>query len=92
MTNPKFQLGLVGSTPGALAAFEEAGESPFTYLERHANGDWGTIDQHDLAVNEASLLHDGRLLSAYKLRSGTVVWCITESDRSSTCLLLPSEY
>jgi len=33
-----------------------------------------------------------RLLSAYTLSNGTKIWIITEADRSTTTLLLPSEY
>ncbi len=36
--------------------------------------------------------HDTRLLSGYPVDEGRRVWVITEADRSSTCLLLPSEY
>jgi hypothetical protein len=33
-----------------------------------------------------------RLLSAYKTLKGQKIWIITEADRSSSCVLLPSEY
>jgi hypothetical protein len=33
-----------------------------------------------------------RILSAYVLPTGVKRWIITEADRSSTCLLLPSKY
>jgi hypothetical protein len=36
--------------------------------------------------------HGLRILSSYSLPTGAKVWVITEADRSSTCLLLPSEY
>ena len=88
----KFPLGLIVSTPGALAALEEAGESPQTLILRHATGDWGEVDAEDRQENELSLQQGFRLLSAYTLRSGVKVWVISEADRSSTCILLPSEY
>jgi hypothetical protein len=88
----KFPLGLIVSTTGALAAFEEAGESPLTFLQRHAAGDWGEVCAEDAAENELSLKQGLRLLSSYKLKSGVTIRCITEADRSSTCLLLPEEY
>ena len=88
----KFPLGLIVSTPGALAALEEAGESPQTLIQRHATGDWGEVDAEDRQENELSLQQGFRLLSAYTLRSGVKVWVISEADRSSTCILLPSEY
>jgi hypothetical protein len=88
----KFPLGQVVATPGALAAFEAAGQSPLDFLKRHVLGDWGDLDEHDRAENEFSLTHGLRLLSAYSLRDGTKIWIITEHDRSSSTILLPSEY
>jgi hypothetical protein len=89
---PKFSFGQLVATPGALRAFENAGESALPYLQRHLTGDWGEVDEHDRAENEYSLQHGFRLLSAYRLSSGERIWIITEADRSSTCFLLPSEY
>jgi hypothetical protein len=91
--NPtKFPLGEVVATPAALAAFEESGEELTPYLQRHCGGDWGDVDEHDRNENEFSLKHGFRLLSAFTLKSGVKIWCITESDRSVTTLLLPEEY
>jgi hypothetical protein len=89
---PKFASGTLVATPGALQAFEQSGESPLTYLQRHLCGDWGDVDVHDRAENEYSLQDGFRLLSAYRLSSGESIWIITEADRSSTCILLPEEY
>lgn len=88
----KFPLGHVVATPGALTALEEAGHIPIDYLRRHAMGDWGELDAHDVLVNEHALLHGGRLLSSYLLKGNQRLWIITEYDRSATTLLLPSEY
>ncbi len=92
MVSPKFSMGLVVATPGALRALEESGESAFDFLFRHASGDWGELDQEDKAENELSLREGFRLLSAYNLKSGERIWIITEADRSVTTLLLPDEY
>ena len=89
---PKFQLGRIVATPGALAALTEAGETPLSFLRRHAAGDWGNVDDEDRQENERSLSQGFRLLSAYTLASGVRIWIITEADRSSTCILLPEEY
>jgi hypothetical protein len=88
----RFNPGKVMATPGAFAAFEASGESLFDYLARHLSGDWGEVDAEDARENELSLKHDLRVLSAYTLKNGTKIWVITETDRSSTCLLLPEEY
>lgn len=87
---PLFELGQVVSTPGALEALtrEEIGKA----LARHHRGDWGEVDRHDWQANEASLKEGSRLLSVYRSEKGETFWVITEADRSSTCVLLPSEY
>jgi len=88
----RFPFGQVVATPGVLQALEEAGETPATLLRRHITGDWGEVDEYDRQENERSLVDGCRLLSAYTLSTGTKLWIITEADRSSTTLLLPSEY
>ena len=92
MKIPRFPFGQIVATPGALEALEEAGERLATLLKRHITGDWGEVDEHDRQENERSLADGCRLLSAYTLATGTKLWIITEADRSSTTLLLPSEY
>ncbi len=92
MSTLKFHPGQVVATPGALAALQEAGESPLGYLRRHMAGDWGEVDPEDWQENEFSLTRGLRLLSAYTLPTGVKLWLITEADRSSTCVLLPEEY
>jgi hypothetical protein len=62
------------------------------YLTRHANGDWGEIDEHDRKANEYALDHGLRVMSVYTLSSGERIWVVTEADRSSTTILLPEEY
>ena len=88
----KFQLGQLVATPGALRTLEEAGQSPAYFLERHLAGDWGEVDAEDWRANDEALVHGERLLSAYRTLTQIRLWCITEADRSSTCLLLPEEY
>ena len=87
-----FSLGSVVATPGALDALETAGQTPQAFLDRHITGDWGTLPEEDNAQNERALIHGGRIFSGYDLADGTRMWVITEADKSSTCLLLPSEY
>lgn len=92
MASPKFSLGQIVATPGALRALEESGEGVFDLLYRHASGDWGELGVEDRQENELSLREGFRLLSAYRLKSGDKLWIITEADRSVTTLLLPEEY
>ncbi len=88
----RFNLGRIVATPGALELLGSSGTDAMALLQRHASGDWGELDEHDRRANEAALRHGTRLLSAYTLATEERVWIITEADRSSTCLLLPSEY
>lgn len=92
VVKPKFPIGRVVATPGALEALEESGQSPFEFLSKHLAGDWGIVDAEDRQANDDALIHGERLLSAYLTTKGTKLWVITEADRSSSCLLLPEEY
>jgi hypothetical protein len=88
-----FGLGAVVATPGALGLLGELEVSPSSLVERHAAGDWGELDARDRRENELSLREGFRIVSSYPVGDdGDRVWVITEADRSSTCLLLPSEY
>jgi hypothetical protein len=89
---PKFSLGRVVATPGALRALEEANQNPFEFLARHQAGDWGALCEEDKQENEFSVRNGFRILSAYRTRNNTKIWIITEADRSVTTLLLPDEY
>jgi hypothetical protein len=55
------------------------------------SGDWGDLDSNDLDANEDALHTEARIFSAYIIQ-GVKFWVITEADRSSTTILLPSEY
>ena len=89
----KLPLGKIYASIGAIAAFAEAlDEAPDTFLARHANGDWGEVDEDDRRANEYAVEHGLRVLSGYTLRTGEKIWVITEADRSSTTILLPEEY
>lgn len=88
----KFPLGQLVATPGAVEAFTRNNQEPTEFLRRHWRGDWGELDQEDIAENEFSLQRGFRLLSRYTLADGTAIYIITEADRSATTILLPSEY
>jgi hypothetical protein len=95
--DPRFSLGQVLATPGALQALEESGQAPACFLDRHARGDWGDVDQRDWQLNDQALQDGSRILSAYKTPKGTKIWIITEAadddgKRAATTLLLPEEY
>jgi len=88
----QIELGQVVATPGALEALEAVGVHTGVLLNRHMRGDWGDICADDRRLNDQAAQQGERLLSAYRLPSGTKVWIVTEWDRSSTTLLLPDEY
>ena len=85
-----FSLGRVVATPGALALLANRRQDPSTFLLRHAQGDWGVLDDKDKQANDRALREGTRLLSAYELPEK--LWIVTEADRSATTLLLPEEY
>lgn len=84
-------LGSIHATPGALRLLDRASVSATTLLARHASGDWGDVPPEDACENRVSIARGFRVLSSYPV-DGERIWIITEADRSSTTLLLPSEY
>ena len=88
--NALFSLGhSILATPGANEALYP--EEQLILLRRHHSGDWGDLCEHDRQQNEFALEHGSRLFSVYEVRNQKI-WIITEADRSSTTILLPSEY
>lgn len=85
-------LGKLVATPGALAALNDAGQSPVEFIDRHRHGDWGEVCGEDWELNNQSVQDGTRILSAYRTNTDVRLWIITEADRSSTCILLPEEY
>ena len=92
-SKPLFRLGQTVATPGALALLEKNGQTPAEFIARHQFGDWGdALCEEDQKLNDAALKDGSRLFSSYKLNDGQKIWIITESNRSSTCVLRPDEY
>ncbi len=89
---PLFPLGQTVATPGALELLETIGRTPSEFISKHQSGDWGDLCDEDRQTNDAALKHGSRIFSSYNLNDDQKLWIITESDRSSTCVLLPSEY
>lgn len=88
----KFKFGKLVATPGAIEALADSKQSPMEFVARHIRGDWGEVCDEDRQANEDALRNGERLLSVYRTAKGVKLWVITEADRSSTCVLLPSEY
>ncbi len=88
----RFEPGVIVATPDALSLLSRYGKMPSEYLVRHLSGDWGDLDAFDKRENERAIKTGARLFSAYAVSPLNTLWIITESDRTSTCLLLPEEY
>ena len=91
-THPRFPLGKLVATPGALRLLEQHKAEPFDFILRHVGGDFGTIDAEDVFANEAALKRGNRILSSYPFGSDKKLWIITEANRTVTTLLLPDEW
>ena len=97
-TKPKFDLGQVVATPGAIEAMRDSGQSPEVFIGAHLDGYWGgDLCVEDRHLNEVALIDGSRLLSAYRTLRGERIWIITEAigedgRRSATTILLPEEY
>jgi hypothetical protein len=87
-----FPLGKIYLTVGAKEALADSIQFPNEFLEKHQKGDWGIVGKEDSQENDFSVKNGFRILSAYKTKGDVKLWIITEADRSSTTLLLPSEY
>ena len=99
-SRPKFNLGKIVATPGALAACSPAHLN--ISLHRHSRGDWGDISAEDKALNDQSLVDRERVLSAYvrvlsayaidtskPIKDGeNCLWIITEWKLHANSLLL----
>ena len=107
MTNSaRFALGQIVATPGTIALLEHHSISAAALISRHLEGSWGDVCAEDAETNEMAIKFGNRIMSVYRLSTTEeilltpqasrsdlpTVWVITESDRSVTTLLLPSEY
>jgi hypothetical protein len=90
--SPLFPLGTICCTPGAVLKLMRFGADGLQLLARHVTGDFGDLGDEDKASNTAAIAEGGRVFSSYEIAPRVKVWVITEADRSSTTLLLPSEY
>ncbi|MDL1888884.1 type I restriction endonuclease subunit M [Nitrospirales bacterium NOB] len=95
---PLFPLGQVVATPGVLDKTHPVWMA--NCLARHMRGDWGSVDEEDIATNNEAVRLGFRVLSAYPIDEtqpckgfgDNTLWIITEADHSVTTFLLPNEY
>lgn len=92
----KFELGRTVVTKAVYERMQE--DLPFAAfvlysLRRYTACDWGELNDIDKASNEAALQEGNRLFGFYKQASdSTIIYIITEWDRSATTILFPSDY
>ncbi len=95
--NPKFKLGKIVATPGALKVLKDAGVNPISLVARHQAGDWGKICEEDTEANNQAIENERdkdkrqRVMSVYLVGNETI-YIITEHDRSVSTLLRSCEY
>ena len=101
MTNmtiaPKFFTGRIVATRAVADRMNSEklfGEFVSECLKRHVTGDWGEMCKEDAELNNAAMKQkEGRIHSSYIFpKTQEKIWIITESDRSYTTVLYPSEY
>lgn len=94
----KFCLGKLVATPNALDALQRNNVSGYTFVRRHAAGEWGELSPEDTELNDLAVEDGSRILSAYLLPDQTKIWVITDAEvdekhnREVTTILLPEDY
>lgn len=86
-----FKLGQTVITRNAMSVCNELNIDPITMLARHHSGDWGELGKEDKQANVDAIRYGNRVLSKYTTK-GQSFYVITEADRSSTTILLTSDY
>ncbi len=86
---PLFALGEIRITPGAEAILTPPEVTRF--LHRHHHGDYGDLDEADIAMNNNSAARCCMVMSAYRTADGTEFWIKTHGTRSHTLIMLPGE-
>ncbi len=96
---PLFNPGKVVATRGYMDLFSSsdiAETCSCNLVYRHIHGDFGVLTEDDRNSNFRAINQEvGMIFSAYQVvtvNGPQKVYCITESDRSCTTLLLPEEY
>src|SRR5579864_6202359 len=86
------RLGTTEVTPAAAAALAAVNADATAFFHRHQRGDWGDVEERRRIYNDLAAQQDQIVLSVYTLKDGTEIIVTTAADRSSTVLLLATEY
>ncbi len=76
-------------SPGAADALAVARIPASEYLHKHHSGEWG---EDSRSLNEWAVKYGHQVWSAYQIPDGPELFVITAVDRSSTRILLESEF
>jgi hypothetical protein len=87
----KVDSGEIMSSPRARQAFRTSGDNPTFYLWQHLCGDCGEAEQRERKHKEPSVEPNGPIVSCYRLRNGSLIWCITDAPRFTTAFVMPEE-
>ena len=100
---PRFGLGRILATPGALALIAQRRAPVLTLIARHVSGDWGDVPTLIALSNNEALRKGGELMSFYTLtierkaspaersKTKTQICMLTAADRSMTIFLTRRE-
>lgn len=81
---------------------KEVAKARTTFIARAvasvATGDWGNVDEHDQAANDAAVVSGDRIIGVFIHEDGTKLYVISDAwipefdDRYATTVLFPDEY
>lgn len=86
-----FPLGSVSISQKAFEFCRKEQINYHTYFARHAKGDFGSCDAFKAERALLAYMFGKAIVSCYDVGPGQL-WIVTEADRSSTRIMLPSEY
>ncbi|MCE9583211.1 MAG: hypothetical protein K8T20_12030 [Planctomycetes bacterium] len=89
---PRFELGSIVATLGALCRATQKGIHIEVLLSLHERGFWHNRDREDTARNNRALKSGLGMLMSTHGTGDTTLWIITEWDRSCTTVLRPEDY
>ena len=99
MPEQKFEMGRLVMTTALDQDLKESDPSGGwqdelnLFVSRHLFGDFGDMDEHDTAQNNAAIESgEDRVFSSYTTTKGIKLWIITEWNRSYTTILRPADY
>lgn len=88
----RFQLGQIVTTANAKKTIDSYRILLQVLTGRHQSGDWGDIEPDQGVNNDYAIDHDGEIMSAYQLTDHECVIVATTADRSTTTVMMSSEW